>query len=280
GFTEAAAKAKATLNFDTEICSVAVTNGLRLATVDLLRPAMLADVIINMPKLKTHGLTTLTCAVKNMFGLIPGLTKIEYHMRSPKVDDFCAMLVDIANAAAPELTVVDAIEAMEGEGPSGGSPKAVGLIMVGTNMHAIDWVAADLMGLDPMSVPTIAMPEKHGLGIGGLANITIIGSREPSPAFLLPKARSNLRMVEKYLPPKVVTYLANKLRPIPLFLPNKCIKCGICVNSCPPKALKITKDLVPQLNHRLCISCLCCQELCPEHAIDIKRSWLGWLLFK
>jgi uncharacterized protein (DUF362 family)/Pyruvate/2-oxoacid:ferredoxin oxidoreductase delta subunit len=280
GFSRAAEECGASLNYDTSVTKVSGRLGKGVFSAELLRPAVEADIIINLPKLKTHGLTTLTCAVKNMFGLIPGLVKLEYHMRSPKLEDFCAMLVDIAEMASPELTIVDAISAMQGEGPSGGDPKEMNLILAGENIHAIDYVSAWLMGIEPESVPTIAQAREKNLSPLAMEQIEIRGHR-PSPSrFAMPKSRARTHILDQFLPRSVADKVASSLRPTPAFLPSVCTRCGICVRSCPPKALSERKGNVPELNTRDCIRCFCCQELCPEKAIEVRRSLLGRILFR
>ncbi|MBT9152432.1 MAG: hypothetical protein DDT35_00652 [Firmicutes bacterium] len=262
---------------------MSLATGTPISSAELLAPAMRADVLINLPKLKTHGLTTMTCAVKNMFGLIPGLTKIEYHMRTPMIEDFCAALVGIAELAAPELTIVDAIEAMEGEGPSGGRPKHLGYILASRNMHALDMVAAKIMGLELAEVPTIVAAERAFGGSSTWVSYDEIELRGISPAkhqLQRPQAASRAHLLDGFLPRRLADKVALYLQPRPRFSPKLCISCNICVQSCPPKALRMKKGEIPELVLRDCIRCFCCQELCPEHAIDVQRSWLARLLIK
>ena len=280
GFASAAKESGAILNYDTDVVKASSSAGIRVMSAELLRPAIEADVIINLPKLKTHGLTTLSCAVKNMFGLIPGMTKIEYHMRSPDLLDFSAMLVDIAEMASPELTIVDAITGMQGEGPSGGTPKDMHLILASTNMHAIDYIAASLMGITPQDVPTISQAQKHGLSPASFDQIETIGYRPVQSCFILPTASMRTSILYQFMPKALADRATASLRPKPIFIPASCNTCGICVRSCPPTALHQEKGQVPRLNSADCIRCFCCQELCPQHAIEVKRSWLGRMLFR
>jgi len=283
GFAAVAKETGATLNYDLGLEKVSFATGTPVNSAELLAPAMKADVLINLPKLKTHGLTTMTCAVKNMFGLIPGLTKIEYHMRTPKIEDFCSALVGIAELAAPELTIVDAIEAMEGEGPSGGRPKHLGYILASRNMHALDMVAAKIMGLESAEVPTIVAAEQAAGGSLTWASYGEIEIRGISPAqhrLQRPQAESRAYLLDGFLPRRLADKVALYLQPRPRFSPQLCTHCHICVQSCPPKALRMNKGEVPGLALKDCIRCFCCQELCPEHAIDVQRSWLARLLIK
>lgn len=280
GFAEVARETGALLNFDTAVEKVGRATGTLVNAAELLAPAVQADVLINLPKLKTHGLTVMTCAVKNMFGLIPGLTKIDYHMRMPEVPDFCAALVGIAELAQPELTIVDAVVAMEGEGPSGGKPKELGYLLVGCNMHAVDMVAAELLGIKPEQVPTIVAARQASPRLAplNLLDVVVLGEALTPHKVRLPVAAKNTNLFEKMLPKPAADVLALYLRPRPRFVRQKCTACDICVRSCPPRALAARKKDVPLLNLALCIRCFCCQELCPEHAVEVERSLLGRIL--
>jgi len=280
GFAAVAKETGALLNFGTAVKKVSRATGTLVNAAELLAPAVQADVLINLPKLKTHGLTVMTCAVKNMFGLIPGLSKIDYHMRMPEVRDFCGALVGIAELAQPELTIVDAIVAMEGEGPSSGQPKKLGYLLAGCNMHAVDMVAAELLGLRAEKVPTIAVAQAASprLAPQRREDILVVGEPLTAHDIVLPQAARNTNLFEKVLPKRVATLLARYLRPRLHFVRSKCTVCGVCVRACPPKALAARKGDVPELKDDWCIRCFCCQELCPEHAVAVERSLLGRIL--
>ncbi|MBT9133412.1 MAG: Electron transport complex subunit RsxB [Firmicutes bacterium] len=280
GFAAVARETGALLNFDTSVQRVNGALSAPHTSAKLLAPAIAADVLINLPKLKTHGLTVMTCAVKNMFGLIPGLAKIDYHMRMPEVRDFCAALVGIAELAQPELTIVDAVEIMEGEGPSGGKPKFMGYVLAGENMHTVDMVAAAILGLRPEQVPTLAAAQATNPPLAPLRSedVSVVGAPLSPHNVSLPLTARNTNLFEKILPRQVAKALARNLRPRLRFVKAKCTSCGICVRSCPPKALTARKNDVPALNSALCIRCFCCQELCPEHAVEIKRTLLARVL--
>jgi len=281
GFKQVAESTGATLNMDTSTIKVKRESRATLNNAELLRPAIEADFLINMPKLKTHGLTTMSCAVKNLFGLIPGVQKFEYHMRSPELTDFCSMLVGIAELAQPDLTIVDAIVGMEGEGPSSGQPYPVGAVLAGVNIHAVDLVAADLLGLKPDQVPTIVAAQAVGLCSTSLQDVDVQGARpELTRKALMPVASIRTHLLDQLMPRRWADVFSRTLQPKPVFIRGSCTSCGLCIRSCPPKALSLQKGSLPEVELEKCIRCFCCQELCPQEAIEVNRSWLGRMLFR
>jgi uncharacterized protein (DUF362 family)/Pyruvate/2-oxoacid:ferredoxin oxidoreductase delta subunit len=239
----------------------------------IARPVLEADVIINLPKLKTHSLTVLTCAVKNMFGVVPGIRKSMHHREEPKPREFSGLVVDIFSLAKPHLNIVDAVVGMEGAGPSAGDPKELGFIMAGSDGVAVDAAAAYLLGMEPFKVPTTAIAHKRGLGQGDIKNIELTGD--------VPGVKSDFRWPSLWryslIPSSLARAGARLFWIRPVIDPLKCVNCGACVESCPVSALS-TAEPTPVFNYRLCINCLCCQEICPEHAIFQKKSLLAGLL--
>lgn len=285
GLTEAAARSGAVLNFNTTEATVKVPAGGILAGFTVLEEIAQADGVVSISKLKTHGLTRLTGAVKNLFGVIPGLKKMEYHFRMPGVEEFSAMLVDVARTVSPRLHIIDAVVGMEGEGPSGGEPVHIGLLLASTCPFTLDLVASALVGIKPEDVPTIAVSIKRGYISGDINKVRLLGDpvslprlrfRVPPKAvdFDLLKANSRGR-----LPGWLISALNRRLRPYPVFNRDTCISCGECARICPAGAISINKKFpVPDLDR--CIRCFCCQELCPQRAVKINRPLLGRVLFK
>jgi uncharacterized protein (DUF362 family)/Pyruvate/2-oxoacid:ferredoxin oxidoreductase delta subunit len=238
-----------------------------------------ADGIINCPKLKTHALTRMTGAIKNCFGFIPMRAKVEFHARFPDPYHFSQMLADIAAFVKPRLHIMDAIEAMEGNGPQSGTPKKLGAVLVSTDPVALDVVACRLIGLDPACVPTIAAAVQVGLGNADSGKIRLIGDAiEPliDPSF----------DVER-MPPVALNHagifgaIKRLLLPRPVIDKKKCTRCGQCVSVCPSKPPALSQKIKyqpPVYNYRICIRCYCCQEMCPSGAISIKTPLLRRLL--
>jgi len=235
------------------------------------KPVLEADVIINLPKLKTHSLTLMTCAVKNMFGVMPGFRKGEQHKRYPKAAEFAKMLVHLYKLVTPSLNIVDAVVAMEGNGPSSGQPRKLGLIMAGEDAVAIDAVAAHLIGYPEGAIDTTRIAAEMGLGEGRRDLLTLAGDapRDTVAGFLLPKNR-----LQRSAPRPLMKLIAPLVWVKPVIMPKKCTGCGFCAESCPVKT--IHKDgSVYRIEDKRCIKCLCCHELCPESSIEIKLSWLA-----
>ncbi len=230
-----------------------------------------ADVVINVCKLKTHNLTLFTGAIKNMFGAIPGFKKSEYHKQAPKVESFSEIIVDIFSAAQPQLNIMDAVVIMEGNGPSAGKPKHLGLIFASNNAVALDAVAAKIVGFNDGEVLTTEIAYQRGLGEKFIDKINILG--ESLEVFsdlqiLLPTNRFH-----RYIPASVVKVLGKLIWVRPKPDVDRCKRCGACIMNCPTEAM-IPKEGFPMIDYNKCINCFCCDEVCPHNAIDQEMSWL------
>ncbi len=232
------------------------------------------DYVVNLPKLKTHDFTVMTAAIKNLFGLVPGTFKTELHKNYFQPDDFAAILVDIFQEVRPAITVVDAVTALEGEGPgTSGEPTQTGLIMASCDCVALDSVSAVLLGLKPDDILSTREAARRGLGVSDLNAIEILGESLSSlrgRGFKLPPTGSLIRKI-----PRPLINLARKLiKYYPACLREKCIKCGACVKICPGKAIKMVEQGII-FDYSKCIACFCCEETCPQAAIHLKKSLLA-----
>ena len=225
------------------------------------------DVVISLPKLKTHNLTTITCAIKNVFGLVPGLYKVHCHKLAPNFEAFARDLVKIFANAVPDLNIIDAVVAMQGEGPSGGPPYELGLVLASADAVAADAVVSKIIGLDPLSVPSTKHAYLNKLGQADLSKVEIAGEAiddVKAERFELPKIMG-LYKVPNFL-------LKALLRFIPLMLTvkaEKCDNCLMCVKICPQKAISCEKGRM-KIDSKKCILCLCCSEMCPNNAVYIR----------
>jgi len=241
-----------------------------------------ADAIISFCKLKSHGMMSLSAATKNLFGAVPGTTKPEYHFRYPEPLDFAGMIVDLNTYFKPKLFLVDAVKAMEGNGPTAGTPVHMGAILAGTDCHKVDLVCCKLIGLEPMSVPTLRAAANFGYIDENAENVEISGDVE---AFI----KSDFRRIERgkgmqfqdVLPGvfgrtfSSVARLA--LRSSPRLKKNECVGCGLCANICPAKAIEIKKQKA-KIVKKQCIRCFCCQEFCPKGAMKVHRPLIAKIL--
>ena len=238
-----------------------------------------ADKVINLPKLKTHEMMTMTCAVKNLFGAVVGTAKAAWHLKAGADREmFARMLLEISLLRPPELTIVDAVTAMEGNGPSSGDPRQVGVLLAGTNPVAVDVIAAEIVGI-PKKLLYVERAARE-LGVDGADRSTIqtVGlSVEEARVvdFRLP----HISDVQFGLPPFLKNRLRHYLTSRPCAIPEKCRLCGVCVNACPPHAIAIKDDKLV-FDYHACIRCFCCRELCPDGALGVREGALMAIMKK
>lgn len=297
GMEEAARQSGAELCMETDSVEIAYPKGTMLKKLTVSKMSQMYDKVISVCKLKTHSMMTYTGAVKNMFGIIPGTMKSEYHVRMPQMSDFAEAMIDICQSTPPVLSFMDAVVGLEGNGPTAGEPRPVGCILASPSPHALDKAAVQIIGLKPENILTLSAAAKRGL-VPDI--ISYPGSRPED--FLVPdyKMPDNIHLDLSgggLLPP----FLMKLLRPKVVFSPAKCIGCGVCERDCPPKVITLrerkrkrslmrsrTKNealqskaakggklpKLPHTDHSRCIRCYCCQELCPQEAVSIRENIL------
>jgi len=226
-----------------------------------------ADHVVSLPKLKTHGLTLLTGAIKNQFGCIPGREKASYHVKLDDINRFSQMLVDLTTIINPSLYIMDAIIAMEGNGPHRGNPVHIGRLLISTDPVAIDSVAAKIAGINPKNIKTNVLGHKSGLGT--MEEIVIAGNTGDNTVKVFKMPRKDIFIS---LPAWARKLIGEIVIPKPVFDYSKCIKCHECYDICPtePKSIYIKENKFPGYKYSTCIKCYCCQETCPAGAINIK----------
>ncbi len=278
GLYQLAAEEDLELNYNTDSEKHEYRAGKSSKSFQLTSYLEAADLVINLPKLKTHGLTMYTGAVKNLFGCIPGVLKAEYHLRMQSVYDFSRMLNDLAGLVSPELTIMDAVVGMEGEGPSNGRLREFNYLLASTSPYYLDLAAVRLMGISPEEkVPSIKAAledqiiEKENLELRG-------DQIEPLADVEIPKIEKENNLLDSKLPDFLSDFLEKILRPKPVFKEDKCVGCRTCFENCPPDAITMV-DNFPEVDLDECIRCFCCQELCPYDAVEIKYPLLAKLFF-
>lgn len=253
--------------------------GIQAKEFILAKEVLDADCVVSLCKMKTHALERVTGAVKNSYGFVQGLHKAKGHTRYPSADSFARMLVDLNKFVQPRLYIMDGIVAMEGNGPGSGDPVRMNVMLMSTDPVALDSVFCRLVYLKPQLVPTNNHGEKMGLGTwkkDGIEIVTpkgVISMEEAVKRFGNPDFHVDRRAVRNGIWERMAKAL-NIFQKKPYIEEDKCVRCGICVKSCPVpgKAVKFSegKDKPPVYDYKKCIRCFCCQEMCPKKAIRVK----------
>jgi uncharacterized protein (DUF362 family)/Pyruvate/2-oxoacid:ferredoxin oxidoreductase delta subunit len=225
------------------------------------QPLLDADYVVNLPKVKSHALTLLTAAVKNIYGVLPGYSKTLLHRQYPKTKEFGQLLATIWKVIPPSITLADGIVGMEGQGPASGTPVALGCLAAAENPFALDRALCGLLHIDPLRVPYLSGDQGR--------DYTLVGDTLCVKSFELPSGAHILNV----LPGFIVKWLGRIVWVRPAFSEPDCIRCGKCVKACPVHALTLdNKDHPPLLRAKVCISCCCCHEVCPADAIRMTQS--------
>lgn len=286
GMAAAAAAAGAELSMDSSTRTVSLPEGKVLRQAEIITPVAEADGVIDLCKMKTHVLMSMTGAVKNLFGVIPGLSKVGYHATHPDHATFADVLLDLTGYVKPRLSLMDGILAMEGDGPgSSGTPRQAGLLLAAANPLALDTAAGAIMNLSRQDNPVLLAAERRGLTPCRMEDVELIGGTV-----------EELRMADYKFPASTKSNLMDFLGPLarpaerlckkalsqtPRIDGAKCVGCGICAKSCPGQAIAMTAPgKKARISQKACIHCYCCHELCPQKAVELHQSWLGRLLTK
>ena len=264
------------------------TGGQRFKRLPVASAFLDADVVINLPKLKTHGLTAFTGSLKNMFGCVPGLKKSQFHLQARRDREvFAQALVDVFAACRPALSVMDAITAMDGEGPAHGDLKPVRLILASADSVALDAAACEIVGAAPSSVIHLRLAAEQGLGEIRPEHIELIGEELDElrvEGFRIPSAAGPSPSGGIRAP--ILGLLRRQFVAMPRVDERLCVACGACVEVCAAGAMELVEKAggkpgtVARPNLETCIACYCCDEACPYGAIKLRRGWLGQLFWR
>ena len=261
-----------TLNTDFESSDVSSPDGSINKKFNIINTIKDADYIINLPKLKTHNMTCITAGVKNLFGSIPGLQKPAFHAKYPAVKDFSNMLVELAQTVKPDFTIVDAIDIMEGNGPTNGKKRYLGLTFSSCDVFGLDAFILEMLKIAEDSVATISASKQKNLINAQSDKVGDIDFVLEKP-IVLPSSFNATSGLGK-LTAKTKTFAEKAVASVFMSYPQmneKCILCRKCVVTCPKNALSIENKKIV-LNKKLCIGCLCCDEVCPNAAVDVKKK--------
>lgn len=255
GLEEIANEEKIPLNYDTSSKKLDIPKGKRLKKSPVCDFILGADKIIALPKLKTHSFQYMTLACKIMYGAIPGLTKAKYHAQLPTRTAFADMMLDILTVIKPRLYIMDGIVGMQGQGPGGGDPVKLGLVLASTDPVAMDIAVCRTLGIEPVGIPVLKRAKIRKLWPERIDYPILKPKDVFYKGFKLPSTADHLLTGKRH----------PKKSPI---ITDKCIGCKECEEVCPKGAVKVNGD-VAKLDYSNCIRCFCCHEVCPENAIKL-----------
>ena len=274
GYRDMAEACGFTLYTDCKSREVTLPQAKRCRELSVVEPFLDRDYLINLPKLKTHSMVGFSGAVKNLFGTVPGLQKPELHCRFPEREPFSEMLCDLCHFLGPDLSLMDGIWAMEGNGPTGGQRRDLHVIAGSESPWALDVAAASLVGLEPEKIVMLREGHERGYGPLDLSELELVGDPMETllaPDFLKAEA-SSTDFIDRL--PKFLRPAAKKLAtPYPRIDKKRCVGCGKCAESCPQHTISL-RDGKAVIRYQNCIRCFCCHEMCPKHVVQIKRLGL------
>ncbi len=276
GIEDVAKELNIELDYDTGYQERDFPEGVVMKHFTVINQVCNADVVISVCKLKTHMFAHFSGAVKNTFGVIPGLDKPIFHSRFPDFTDFAEMLVDLNELIKPDFVVMDAIVGMEGNGPQGGNPRKVGYVLASKSVYGIDITAQTLVAMPPESIATTIAALRRGL----IDEVTVTGDQIVPIKDFMPPSTYRQEVKESWQKRNIYRRLQRMGKlysPSPVINPKKCVGCGQCVRICPVKAAHLLQGK-PSFDLTNCIRCYCCHEMCQYDAIIMKRPLIGELI--
>ena len=260
------------VDFTKEKTEVPCPDGRVMKKFTITKAAEDADIIISLPKLKTHQLVYFTGALKNLFGLVPSMAKSAFHVRFSDLRSFSAMIVDLNLALKPTYAFMDAVTGMEGPGPGSGDPRHIGLVLASSNLLAMDVAASVIIGYPPDRIPVNSDALNRKFWLSDFSEIEypcLIPQELKIPDYKKIPIKASSGQFLHFLLPQPIKKLLHSFDPMPAILPDICVRCGNCVRICASQALSINERVT--IDKRRCIRCFCCHEICPVKAIEIKK---------
>lgn len=273
GMARVAEETGAVLNYDVAETQVPLPDGDTMKRLVMCAPVVDADRLVSLSKLKTHLFMGFTCAIKNLYGVVPGMNKFTYHSRFHDAGDFARLIVDVALAADADFHLVDGVWGMEGNGSVWGEPRRFGLLAAGRDPFAVDSFLGDLLGLrDGFNLP-LAAAVRRGVFHGDSARLDVVGD-DPEGLrvrdLVLPTKKSTI----KWLPPSAMRSYSSMMVVRPYPNPERCVACSKCADICPAHAISVENGTAVVDSHA-CIRCYCCHELCEYGGIDLERPFFA-----
>ena len=286
GYQDVAERYGLELCYDTDWRAVSVPEAVLAKRIEVLSPILEVDGVINLAKFKTHMFMIFTGAIKNLFGVIPGLNKAAYHARLNDRRRFAEMLLDVACFVGPRLNIVDGILGMEGDGPgTGGRPRHLGVLLAGADMVAVDVACCRIAGIETSAVPVLAAARDRGLWSGREDDIETVGvplEELRVRDFVMPGSYEGIGVGARTgLIDAPLRRVLRHLNRMPRPKAGRCTLCAACERGCPVKAITVDqKAKVAKVDDALCIRCYCCHEVCPSAAIDLEFTGIARVLDK
>jgi len=264
----------------TKILSISHSN--RWQNVRVALSVFEADLVVSVPKLKTHTLCGCTLSIKNMIGVVQGGEKRKMHAIAPDPKTFAEVVIALFTRVKPGMAIIDGIVGMEGKGPAAGDPVHSGVLIASSYPVKADAVAASYMGIKPLENPIIKAAGERGLGQIDLEKIHVInlsenklGEKPFKPSKVLFSGWDLLR----FFPVKIVQCVMKYFGWVPWISLSRCKGCGTCTKVCPADAISLAEGKA-RIDLSICQECYCCQELCPYDAVDLKKRHLAGMLMR
>ncbi|KYO64500.1 DUF362 domain-containing protein [Thermovenabulum gondwanense] len=279
GIKDVCEKTGTPLNYNTSSIEIELKGESKIKALPVIYPYKECDGVVSLAKLKTHGMAVYTGAVKNLYGMIPGGYKVELHFRIREIERFMDLLLDMYETINPLLSIIDGVIAMEGDGPSQGTGRKLGILIISDDALAADYAASRIINLSKNDFPLIKRAIERGLFKE--ESIRFVGDSIDSVKvndFKIP-LKKDMTFIRGILPRFLEIYLKEIMTPKPYVVLNQCKGCSECYLTCPPKAICI-EDKKAKIDYKKCIKCFCCHELCPYQAIKIRRNFIYEKLLK